>query len=164
MEITHPNMIPGLLTKDIEFVAVSDGIVDAFHDRSVLSFDQLPAFAYDTIRKSMCKVDATLAEMQRFVYEVWGGLDRNPDIYADGTPGPIEYLPHQQVAPIDEANIISKAQLRILKLIHLDDKAIAEELFLSQYTVSRHCQDLYVKAGVKSRTQLALWAKNKGII
>jgi len=164
MKFNHSNMIPGLYTKDVEFIGVSEGVVEAFHDRQILSFDSLPDFVYNTIRVVMGNLSATLDEMQLFVFENWGGLDGNPDIYADGTPGSFEYLPDYAPAYYDNGKKISDAQLRVLKLIHLDDKTIAEQLYLSPYTVARHCTDIYTELGVKTRTQAALWATKKGIL
>jgi DNA-binding CsgD family transcriptional regulator len=164
MQITHNNRIPGLLTKGIEFIAVADGVVEALHDRQVLSFDQLPAFAYATIKQVMGKMDASLDEMQLFVFKVWGGMDDTEDIDAAGSPGKFEYLTDYAPAYFPSGKKISDAQLRVLKMIGQDDKSIAEKLYLSPYTVARHCRDIYNEIGVKTRTQAALWATKKGII
>jgi DNA-binding CsgD family transcriptional regulator len=153
-----------MLTKEVEFYAISETEVEAVHNKQFWKFTELPQFAYDVVKAKMKKADATIEEMQQFVLEIWGGLDRNPDIDEFGNAGEPEYVPGVTAACFDNGNLVSRAQLRVLQVIHLENKAIAEKLCMSPFTVARHVQDLFSQSGINNRTTLALWAKNKGII
>lgn len=170
MTITHNNMFPGLFSKGVEFVAVDLNKVEAMHDRKVLKFNELPEFAYSTIKCLMGVSEASMDEMEVFAFNRWGGMDSVPDIDENGLPSAQEYLPDFTSAYFDNGNKISEAEMRVLKLIYLEDKAIAERLFLSPNTVARHCQSLFINSGItflngqNKRSVLALWATKKGII
>lgn len=163
-------MFPGLFDKGVEFIAVDLNKVEAMHDRRVLKFNELPAFAYETIKDLMGVREASLEEMEIFAFNRWGGIDSVPDIDEKGNPSAPEYLPEFSSAYFDNGNKISEAEMRVLKLIFLEDKAIAERLFLSPNTVARHCQSLFINSGItflngqNKRSVLALWATKKGII
>ncbi len=170
MTITHNNMLPGLFSKGVEFLAVDENKVQALHDRQVLEFDQLPQFAYETIVGLMGNSEATLEEMEVFAFNRWGGLDNVPDIDEDGTPSEAEFLNEYTAAHFDNGRKISGAELRVLNLIYLEDNSIAEKLFLSRNTVAKHVQALFINSGIdfkpgeNKRNVLALWASKKGII
>lgn len=170
MTITHNNMIPGLFSKGVEFVAVDFNKVEAMHDRSVLKFDSLPDFAYTAIKKSMGVVEASLEQMEIYVFNRWGGIDDVLDIDETGKTSDPEYLDSIAPAYYDNGKKISEGELRVLKLVHLKDDAIAERLFLSRNTVARHFQSLFINSGISEsmdynkRNALASWASKKGII
>jgi DNA-binding NarL/FixJ family response regulator len=164
MQFTHTNMIIGLYTKGIEFVAIDKNKVEALHDRQVLPFNQLPEFAYNTIKSVMGNTSATKEEMEHFAFQRWGGLDSEPDIDEKGNPSEPEYLSDFAPAYYDNGRKISDAELRVLQLIAYDDKTIAVKLFISPYTVARHFSSLFFNSGMNKRTELALWATKKGII
>jgi len=164
MNFTHTNMIAGLYSKGIEFIAVEENKVEALHDRKVLQFNQLPDFAYNTIKSLMGIGKPDIIEMEKFVFQRWGGLDIEPDIDENGVPSEPEYLHDYTPAFYDNGREISPAEMRVLQLIACDDKTIAVKLFISPYTVARHFSSLYFNSGMNRRTELALWAKNKGII
>lgn len=164
MQFTHTNMISGLFTKGFEFIATERNKVKVFHDERILSFDNLPDFVYDTIKKEMKSPLATMAEMEEYAFKRWGGLDSQLDIDENGVVSNAEYLPDVAPAFFDCGKKISDAELRVLKLVYLEDKTIAEKLYISHFTVARHFQSLYINSGINKRTELALWAKSKGII
>lgn len=164
MEITHNNMIPGVVNKGVEYFGIKENVVKAFHNGGLYNFHDMPKFTFDVIRRLMDKADATMEEMQAFAFERWGGLDPNPDIDENGIPSDPEYVPSGSKAYFDCGKQISDAQMRVLKLIRLENKAIADKLFTSPYTVCRHVQDMLSNSGFNNRTSLALWAKDKGII
>jgi len=164
MKFSHPNINPCLFSKGFEFVAVADNKVKALHDEHVLSFDQLPSATYALIKSLMKQADASMSDMERFVFNRWGGLDNVPDIDEKGNPSDPEYLADVTPALYDNGKVISPAELRVLQLITCDDKTIAVKLFISPYTVARHFSALYFNSGMNRRAELTEWAKNKGII
>lgn len=170
MTITHNNMVPCLFTKGVEFIAIEANKVQALHDRQVLDFDKLPHFAYDTIRTLMGLESATMEQMEVFAFNRWGGLDSVPDIDENGKPSAPEYLINYAPAYYDNGQKISDGEMRVLKLIDLVDKAIAERLFISTNTVARHFQAMFAKNDIafnseqNKRNALASWAQKKGII
>lgn len=170
MTITHNNMVPGLFSKGIEFLAVDYNKVQAMHDRRVLGFNELPPFVYGTIKKLLGKSDATMEEMEVYAFQRWGGMDNVPDIDENGNPSEPEYLSEVTSACFDNGNRISDAEMRVLKLISFEDKTIADRLFLSRNTVARHIQSMFINSGISlmtgqnKRSVLALWATKKGII
>lgn len=169
MTITHNNMIPGLFSKGVEFLAVDFNKVQAMHDRKVLGFHELPAFAYNTIKSLMGKSNATIEEMEVYAFQRWGGMDNTLDIDENGNAGDPEYLEGFAPAYYDSGKMISDGEMRVLKLVDLCDKAIAERLFISPNTVARHFQSLFINSGISETTEynkrnaLASWARNKGI-
>jgi ATP/maltotriose-dependent transcriptional regulator MalT len=55
---------------------------------------------------------------------------------------------------------LSERELQVLRLIAAGktNRAIAEELFISEKTVARHVSNIFDKVGVSSRTGAAAWA------
>jgi DNA-binding CsgD family transcriptional regulator len=55
---------------------------------------------------------------------------------------------------------LSKRELQVLRLLAAGktNRAIAEELFISEKTVARHVSNIFDKVGVSSRTGAAAWA------
>jgi DNA-binding CsgD family transcriptional regulator len=45
----------------------------------------------------------------------------------------------------------------------LSNRAIADRLFISPWTVDSHLNHIFTKLGLSSRTQLALWAAAEGL-
>jgi len=148
----------------IEFVGVSKNVVKAFHNERILAFNELPDFAYRTIKELMKRTDATLKEMEEFAFERWGGLDNVPDICENGVPSEPEYVPGINCAYYDDGTKISETLLRVLQNIKLKDKAIAEKIHLSPFTVYKHIQALLKNTGCSERYELIQWATKKGII
>lgn len=65
---------------------------------------------------------------------------------------------------IGNGNKISDREMRVLQLCYMEDKDIAERLFLSTFTVNTHLQNIRRKTGISKKPILALWAEDKGII
>jgi DNA-binding NarL/FixJ family response regulator len=55
---------------------------------------------------------------------------------------------------------LSERERQVLRLIAAgkSNRAIAEELFISEKTVARHVSNIFDKVGVSSRTGAAAWA------
>ena len=61
---------------------------------------------------------------------------------------------------------LSKRELEVLKLasIGMTNSQIADELFISTYTVVRHVSNIMSKAQVSSRTEAGLWAERNDLL
>ena len=68
----------------------------------------------------------------------------------------------QQAGPTvrQSAGSLSERELQVLRLLAAGktNRAIAEELFISEKTVARHVSNIFDKVGVSSRTGAAAWA------
>lgn len=58
----------------------------------------------------------------------------------------------------------SKSELRVLPFMHLEEKQIADKLFLSHSTIKRHSQNIRFKTGIPTGKVLSAWAVIKGFI
>ena len=72
--------------------------------------------------------------------------------------------PPQQPAPDLPPDLLTEAEMRVLRLIGqgLDNAAIAQTLNLSVNTVKTHARHIFDKLHVSDRTQAALWAVRHG--
>jgi DNA-binding CsgD family transcriptional regulator len=61
---------------------------------------------------------------------------------------------------------LSERELQVLRLLATGktNRAIAEELFISEKTVARHVSNIFDKVGVSSRTEAAAWAFHHNLI
>jgi DNA-binding NarL/FixJ family response regulator len=68
----------------------------------------------------------------------------------------------QPLAPVarQSPGSLSERELQVLRLVAAGktNRAIAEELFISEKTVARHVSNIFDKVGVSSRTGAAAWA------
>jgi hypothetical protein len=155
-------MIPALQNKSVEFYAVAENRVHAFHDGRIWrQFKKLPRRIHGVIRQVMNVTDASIREMEKFVFEKWGGLDNRPDIDENGNVCLVEYSSHDP--KFDNGLRITPAQLRVLELIDLPAFNISNILCLSEYTVNRHVADMASNSGLTTK-ELVKWATEKGII
>lgn len=164
MEITHKNMIAGVRDKGVEFYAVAENTVHAFHDGSQWAcFKSLPDHIHTLLRNEMGVQDAPLDKLESFVFKEMGGLDSIPDIDENGNINRTEFfLDHNE--KFDNGTPITGAQLRVLQLIEFTVLEISGKLYLSGHTVARHIQDMLKNSGIPTAKALAAWATKKGII
>ncbi|MBY0409715.1 MAG: response regulator transcription factor [Burkholderiaceae bacterium] len=83
----------------------------------------------------------------------------------------LELLPLQSVAvpaseQIDPGEALSERERQILQLVAdgLSNREIAEQLFLSRFTVESHVKRIYRKLAVSSRTMAVRTARQRGVI
>jgi DNA-binding CsgD family transcriptional regulator len=164
MEFSHKNMLPGILTKDVEFYAVGEKNVEVIHDHNFFQFEDLPQFIHDRIRVEMNAADASLEEMEHFVYENYGGLDLEPDINVAGKFSCREYMETREIMDLGNGHHITSCEMKVLKLVDLPDKLIADKLSISTTTVLSHMQNMRAKTGLVNKVELAILATKKGII
>jgi ATP/maltotriose-dependent transcriptional regulator MalT len=69
-------------------------------------------------------------------------------------------------APQPSAGSLSERELQVLRLLAggKTNRAIAEELFISEKTVARHVSNIFDKVGVSSRTGATAWAFQHNLI
>lgn len=116
------------------------------------------------------------AQMAQCVKCMFANLDGVPDIDENGFINNTEFVPCSKRGGGCKfegigcnklsvcGNEITKSEMRVLEVCQLDEKEIAEKLFLSPATVKRHSQNIRTKTGISSGKKLALWAFDKGII
>ena len=65
-----------------------------------------------------------------------------------------------------DAGVLSERELQVLRLVAAGktNRAIAEELFISEKTVARHVSNIFDKVGVSSRTGATAWAFHQHLI
>lgn len=70
------------------------------------------------------------------------------------------------MAFLERLMTISPAEQRVLRLLlqGASNRAIAEQLGLSQRTVESHLAAMFEKTGCRSRLQLALWGQLNGLL
>lgn len=164
MQITHKNMPAGIKDRGVEFYAVGDNKVHAFHNGKLWkSFRRMPKYIHTTLRGAIKNPKASLSELERYAFQYHGGLDNIPDIDANGQECRTEYFENHN-AKFDNGTEISPAQLRVLELIEYSVDEIAAKLFRSPYTVARQIQDMLKNSGLPTAKSLTKWATQKGII
>lgn len=164
MEILHNNMLPGILTKEVEFFKISDTEAMAIHAGAIKTFRSLDQWIYDVIKKSMCNLNATIEEMEAYVVEHFGGLDGDPDITINGETGNPEFNGTLNKFDLGNGYHLTPCELRVLELIEMPNKLIADKLFVSVATVESHWQNIRTKTGLANKPELTRFATRKGII
>jgi DNA-binding NarL/FixJ family response regulator len=72
----------------------------------------------------------------------------------------------RESATREVAKTVTPRELEIVRMIGqgLRNKAIAERLFISEGTVKIHLHNVYEKLGLTGRLELALYARQKGLV
>jgi two-component system nitrate/nitrite response regulator NarL len=65
-----------------------------------------------------------------------------------------------------ERSLLSEREIEILKLVSAgkSNRAIAEQLSISENTVKYHLKNILHKLGVTNRTEAVMWAMQRGIL
>jgi DNA-binding CsgD family transcriptional regulator len=185
------NRIPaGLLDGGIEFFTVMDGEkpnAKYLMSGGVHPFHSLPAQIKQMLRREMKAnpaKDRAMEEMvgknedaklERFTTCNYGALNDEADIDAEGNLSQPEYVPcafrgqckHEGKGCSNimvEGVLLSPAQTRVFRLAKMENKQIAEQLFLSCETVKKHMQTIQEKTGLTNKNEMVHWATIKGII
>ncbi|WP_316851208.1 response regulator transcription factor [Pedobacter agri] len=182
----NSRLIAGLVDKAVEFF-VHKNEVYCLHDGQRYSFEEIPQWIIDIVEMDMLKYPEALKALalwenlendehiRQYIICRFGGIDDEPDIDVKGNVHEAEYFDcglrgtcrHEGklcTAFKVEHGYLSKSELAVLKLISLQDKAIADKLCISPETVHTHTQNIRIKTGLKSKVELAIFAQKKGII
>lgn len=81
-------------------------------------------------------------------------------------PGTLTRLLSESAHPRSAASGLTDRELAVLKLLAdgLHNKQVARELGISLRTVERHCDNIYDKLGVGSRTEAVVWAISSKLV
>lgn len=161
LSATHPNMIPGMRDKRVEFYSVEGG-VECMHNGRNWTYSEFPAFMRAIIQNDMlqnpelvCKInDKWMNEaelMETYIATYFGRLDGVADIDEHGKVN-------------RELNPFSCAELKVLQLGHLPDKLIADRLFIQKCTVEGHWKRMRNKTGLTNKVELAMMAVKYDLI
>lgn len=186
---TPKTILPaGLIDKGVEFFQVRR-LVNCLHDGKRLEWHEIPQIIKDRMREELYahpeKIQALVEwdiiqddeMLHQFILCNFGGFDNEPDISPTGEIGYTEYWDCGKRGTCSKEGklcnsikvvngFITKRQIDILKLIRkgYTNKEIADELFISEDTVSSHCQNIEEKTGLKGKPELAAFAQYKNII
>ncbi|WP_194410502.1 LuxR family transcriptional regulator [Microbacterium cremeum] len=74
-------------------------------------------------------------------------------------------VPEDRDEPVVDAGPLTPREREVLALVAqgAPNRRVAEQLFISEKTVSRHLANIYVKIGVGSRTAAAAWWHSQGV-
>ncbi len=78
----------------------------------------------------------------------------------------LEKLLKRQAAGRQIAELLTPREIEIVRLVSdgLRNKEIADRLYISEGTIKVHLHSIYEKLKVKSRLQLACYAREKGLV
>ncbi|MBE4907173.1 response regulator transcription factor [Bacillus luteolus] len=82
-------------------------------------------------------------------------------------PALMEYMMDNPVTDVDNSlDELTPKELEVLKALGkgMSNKEIAEDLFITEYTVKKHVSQILSKLDLADRTQAALFANAKGIV
>ena len=158
-------MIPGLITSEVEFFAVSETEVRCFHQGQNLGFDEFPEWVIAKIESEMGGNTHSEEEIKGFIYSNFGGIDGEPDISINGELSISEYVDGvTKKLLLSNGHYLTPRQVEILKHINLSNQEIADKLFISTESVKTHIQNIMKETGLSGRVELAIFATKKGII
>jgi DNA-binding CsgD family transcriptional regulator len=158
------------------------------HAKKILVFDEIPErikISFRKLLKSMPLVERSMEvlvgsnedrKLEKFMICWYGALDSIPDIDERGVLSAPEYIQCPKRATcsefgkgcpplmFSENQILSKRQTMVLELVKLENRDIADKLFISIKTVNKHIQNITTLTGLKNKKELASWAASKGVI
>lgn len=187
------NRIPGgLLGRTTEFFTVVEGSLQRamtlFNGRTY-DFPTTPICRKEILQRRLDKqpeLKAIYIEMtgstdkevilEKFTMCKYGALNNEPDIDENNRLSEPEYVPCPQrgnckyegkgccTIMVNEGVFLSKSETEVFKLANLEDKVIADKLFISLETVKKHFQNIRKKTGFEDKKQMIHWATIKNII
>lgn len=154
--------------KPVNFSMVSDSI------KSILSRAMKSQPAKEKAIEAMVGIDPVL-KLEKFTMCNYGAINHEPDIDVNGNLSEPEYVPCPfRGKCVQEGKacgnimvngiMLSAAQTRVFKLSRLDNKSIADKLFISVETVKKHNQTIQDITGLAGKSEMVHWATIKGII
>jgi DNA-binding CsgD family transcriptional regulator len=187
------NRIPGgIISKSTEFFTVLEGArsyVKLFFSGKGYDFSDIPASRREILQSkfdslnleakhayNVISANNQTSPLEQMTMCLYGALNNEPDIDENGNLSSAEYVPcgNRKNCPfqgigcsnilIKDGLFLSKAETEVFKLVYLEDQAIADQLFLSVFTIQKHFKNIRLKTGFKDKMEMAIWATQKGII
>jgi len=144
-------------------------LISAQHLRPLLTY-ALPHFAVQA-RLELARVHLALADpagARTLMREVDDLLQRRPGLGTlVGEAGALRaQLARERGSGVPGASALTAAELRLLPMLstHLSFPEIAEEMFLSRYTVKSQAMSIYRKLGASSRNEAVARSRELGIL
>ena len=144
-------------------------LVSAQHLRPLLTY-ALPHFAVQA-RLELARVHLALADpagARTLMREVDDLLKRRPGLGTlVGEAGALRaQLARERGSSVPGASALTAAELRLLPLLstHLSFPEIAEQMFLSRYTVKSQAMSIYRKLGASSRNEAVARSRELGLL
>jgi len=178
----------GLEDKGVEFYVYNNDI-KCLHAGKTYQWSEIPDWILERVAvdmlqnqdalKALVAWDLTGREemLKQYIICRFGGFDEDPDIDSKGNIDHTEYFDcgrrgscsHEGklCATIQVANgYLTKQEVKILRLVAKGkmNKEIADQLSISEDTVSSHNQNIQQKLGVSSKIEMAAFATRKNII
>lgn len=106
------------------------------------------------------RIDRPLITSSDRSFELFRAIDRSP------RPMAIPLLPHGRADPDQSASPLSPREGEVAELIGrgLSNRMIADQLCISIATVERHVANIFNKLGCNSRSQVAIWTIEHGLV
>lgn len=110
--------------------------------------------------------DTTPAELVHAVREVAAGSSLLSPAMASRLLDEFAVLVRRQDAPAEGTGALSRRELEVLTLVAqgLNNRAIAEQLFISENTVKNHVRNIHEKLQVHSRMEAVVIAVRAGVL
>ena len=188
LSVNNQTLPAGLEDSGVEFYVHHNEVRCLYNGRRY-RFDEIPRNILDAVEHyMMAKPEAMKAlhdwdirnaddMLRQFIFCHFGGFDLTPDITPDGKLIEADYFEcgrrgqckyeGKLCSAIKVANgYLTKQEIRILQLIAQGklNKEIADELNISEETVSSHNQNIQQKTGKNRKPELAVLARDKNLI
>lgn len=179
---------PGLEDDNVEFYVFNNNI-KCLHQGKTYLWGDFPVWIMERIEQDMLENPEALRAlvawdfiqreeaMRQYIICRFGGFDGHADIEADGKIKHVEYFEcGRRGQCASEGKLCSaikvgddhltKQEIIVLKKVAAGkpNKIIADELTISEETVSSHNQNIQRKLGVSSKIEMATWAVKRNII
>ena len=168
MPFTH--LARGLFCRKIPTLLISNTIDDAIAVElvqsgvsGVISRRTSPELLYKSLR---AVVSGEIWVSRQIVAKLMGHmrmLPKSPPIAAETSPPTAIHL--QSLKPLNRYGL-TRRELQVVQAIGdaMTNKKIAHLLEMSECTVKHHLSKIFDKVGVHNRLELAMFAKNKGLV
>jgi len=187
----HTSLIGGLLGQETEVISINNEPI-TFTLGRFFRYEFLPEFtkkkfmdhmkSHPSGEKAMERITGSKndeVKLKQWMHCRFGGSDHTADVDSYGNVQDDEYVPCNKrqtlggccseegegcnTILLPDGYKLTKAELRIVQNSFLDEKEIADKLFLSIETVRTHSKNIRKKTGLRSMKEIAIWAVSKGV-
>lgn len=176
----------GMIDKGVEFFKEGSALYCSYNS-TVYKWPDFPSYVKDKIEEEILRSPEAIKAlselsgltpdmyMYKFIWCRFGGLDDEADIDVTGEVFSSDYVecPIRGQCPAEgrlclslqvKNGYLTKRELDVLKRAGKPDKIIADELHISVETVNSHWLNIRQKTELENKSQLAIFASQKGII